>query len=121
MTQSELVKDGDLFPQMPFESSGNGMRGNFRYSELEARLRKIREAIDEESESWITKGSQAYELHDRVASNLHFQFEQCQQYFSNSPNGTTITLEMEKDNPFLWTIVLPHYCKLTLRFILVDQ
>lgn len=90
---------------MPFESVGNGMRGTFNYSDLETRLRKIRESIDEEAECWIMKGAKAFQLHDRVASNLQFQFEQCQQYFSNSPNGTTVTLEIEKDNPFLWTIV----------------
>ena len=99
------MKDGESFPQMPFESPGNGMRGTFNYSELETRLRKIREAIDQETESWIMNGTKAYQLHDRVASNLQFQFEQCQQYFSNSPNGTTITLKIEKDNPFLWIVV----------------
>lgn len=90
---------------MPFESTGNQMRGTYNYKELEERLRKIRSSIDEETQSWVVKGAKAYESHERVASNLHSQFEQCQQYFSTNPQGTTITLEMEKDNPFVWTLV----------------
>jgi ubiquitin-conjugating enzyme E2 Z len=92
---------------MPFESAGNQMRGSYNYTDLETRLRKIREAIDEETQSWIVKGAKAYEVHDRVASNLKFQFDQCQGHFATNPNGSTITLEMEKDNPFIWTVVLP--------------
>lgn len=92
---------------MPFESSGNQMRGCYQYKDLEIRLRKIRDAIEEETQSWIVKGAKAYEVHDRVASNLKFQFDQCQGYFEKNPNGTTITLEMEKDNPFVWTVVIP--------------
>jgi ubiquitin-conjugating enzyme E2 Z len=92
---------------MPFESTGNQMKGSFKYKELETRLRKIREAIDEETESWVAKGSKAFANHERVASNLQSQFNQCQQYFSNNPHGVTLTFEMEKDNPFIWTVVIP--------------
>src|SRR5271169_3204855 len=91
---------------MPFENIGNQMKGSYNYKDLATRLRKIRDAIDEETQSWIIKGTKAYELHDRAAVNLKFQFDQCQGYFAKNPNGTTVTLEMEKDNPFVWTVVI---------------
>lgn len=92
---------------MPFESGGNAMRGKFMYKDLETRLRRIRETIEEETQTWITEGAKAFQTSDRVASNLKSQFDQCQLYFSSSPKGITLTLEMEKDNPFVWTMVLP--------------
>lgn len=81
------------------------MKGKFCYNELESRLCKIREAIDEETQSWMSKGAKSFENHERVAMNLKSQFDQCQQHFSANPNGVTINLEIEKDNPFIWTIV----------------
>jgi len=107
-SERELVKDGDEYLQMSFESGGNQMRGKYNYAELESRLRKIREAIDEETQSWAAKGAKSFENHERVAMNLQSQFDQCQQHFSTNPNGVTLTLEMEKDNPFVWTMVSLH-------------
>jgi len=92
---------------MKFESTGNIMRGLFAYDKLELRLRKIKKLIDEETESWILNGKKQDTNYDRISSNLKAQFDQCTQYFSKNPNGTTVTLEMEKDNPFVWTIVPP--------------
>jgi ubiquitin-conjugating enzyme E2 Z len=94
---------------MPFESPGNQMKGTYYYKQLETRLRKIRDTIDEETHSWVEKGAKAHAVHDRVSSNLQYQFSQCHQYFSTNPNGLTITLETEKDNPFVWTMVPPPY------------
>ena len=99
------VQEGEQFCSMPFESGSNSMRGKFAYKDLETRLVKIRETIDEETQSWVTQGAKAFQIGDRVASNLKSQFDQCHLYFSSSPKGITITLEMEKDNPFVWTMV----------------
>lgn len=97
--------EGDEFGMTQFESSGNQMKGTFKYKDLEQRLRKIRQKIDDETQSWITNGAKAFANHDRVALNLHFQFGQCKQHFSTNPNGITLDFEMEKDNPFVWTMV----------------
>jgi len=99
------VIEGCDFAMMPFEGGENAMRGSFQYTDLFNRLRKIREQIDAETQSWIEKGVKLHSQNDRVAANLSMQFDQCLQYFSTNPNGVTITLEMEKDNPFVWTMV----------------
>jgi hypothetical protein len=97
------------------------------YKDLETRLRKIPETIEEETQSWVIQCANAFQTSDRVASNLKSQSDQFHLYFSSSPRGITITLEMEKDNPFVWTMVPPHpnplaYSKLicVCRSTLVD-
>jgi ubiquitin-conjugating enzyme E2 Z len=90
---------------MPFEATGNGMQGTFKYQDLEKRIIDLRKALDEETESWIQKGAIAVKNYETIASNLQHQFHQCSNHFSKNPNGITITLEMEKDNPFVWTMV----------------
>jgi ubiquitin-conjugating enzyme E2 Z len=99
------VKDGSDFDFTRFENAENKMRGRFQYAELEKRLRSLREKIDAETQSWIQAGEKAHKNLDRVAINLAFQFDQCKGHFSRSPNGVNIALEMEKDNPFVWTMV----------------
>lgn len=96
---------------MPFEAGSNAMHGKFTFKSLDKRIRAIRSAIDAETESWIKDGKRAFEARDRVAENLQFQFAQCQQAMNSSAGGntlTTVTFEMEKDNPFLWTLVSNH-------------
>src|ERR1700724_2120482 len=90
---------------MPFEGQGNGMTGQFCYVKLEERLKAVRKAIDEETQHWMNIGKKAHENQERIASNLLHQFEQCRSHFSTNPGGVTVNLEMEKDNPFGWTIV----------------
>ena len=85
------------------------MPGKFNYKNLDTRIRKIRAAIDAETESWIQSGKRAYEARDRVSENLQFQFTQCEQASNASSNALTVTFEMEKDNPFLWTLVSPQH------------
>ena len=105
--ESKLVKEKQFFTMMPFEGGTNAMPGLFNYKSLDTRIRKIRAAIDAETEEWISEGKRAFEARDRVAENLQFQFSQCQQSISSGPNTLTVTFEMEKDNPFLWTLVTP--------------
>jgi ubiquitin-conjugating enzyme E2 Z len=107
MREGAEVQDGKQFVIMPFEGNINSMKGKFTYKDLETRLRKIREVIDDETQTWIAQGVKAYQGNDRIASNLKSQFEQCRLYFDSSPGGITLTLEMEKDNPFVWTMVHP--------------
>jgi ubiquitin-conjugating enzyme E2 Z len=102
-----LVKEGEEFIRMPFEGGGNGMNGHFCYTKLEERLKAIRTAIDEETQMWIDSGRKAHENSERVASNLKHQFEQCKQHFERNPGGVTLALDMERDNPFVWTMVHP--------------
>ena len=104
--ESKLVKENQSFTMMPFEGGTNAMPGQFNYKSLDTRIRKIRATIDAETEEWILQGKRAFEARDRVAENLQFQFSQCQQGISSGPNTLTVTFEMEKDNPFLWTLVL---------------
>jgi len=91
---------------MPFEMQTNGMYGIFKYKELETRLLKIREAIDAETESWIEKGAEAYKTSDLSSLHLESQLKQCQAHFSSNPQGLTINIEIEHENPFVWTVVL---------------
>jgi ubiquitin-conjugating enzyme E2 Z len=90
---------------MPFEGGSNSMHGKFSYKSLDKRIRKIRTHIDLETDRWIQEGKKAYAAGDRAAENLQFQFSQCQQGVSSSGGSSTVTFEMEKDNPFLWTLV----------------
>src|SRR5579859_5848498 len=100
----KLVKNGTSFEIMPFESHGNEMSGKYDYKSLETRLRTIKTHLANEAESWAVTGRNPAKS-PAIAANLQLQFDQCTNYFGASPNGVTITLEMEKDNPFVWTLV----------------
>jgi ubiquitin-conjugating enzyme E2 Z len=105
LREQREVKDGTQFERMPFESTANGMHGKFDYHDLEKRLCIIRKTLDEESRVWIEDGLKASQNHETIASNLNHQFQQCQAHFEQDRKGVTVTLEMEKDNPFVWTMV----------------
>jgi len=91
---------------MPFEIQSNGMYGKFNYKDLEARLLKVREAIDAETESWVEKGGEAFKAGELSSLHLESQLKQCQAHFSSNPRGLTINIENEHENPFVWTVVL---------------
>ena len=84
---------------------GNEMRGQFVYKNLEERLKRIRAAIDAETESWRQRGIRVYESQDPVASNLQSQFEECWKKFMSNLKGLVITVNMEDYNPLVWTVV----------------
>jgi len=110
---------------MPFEMQSNGMFGMYKYSELESRLIKIREAIDAETESWVEQGAEAHKTTALSSLHLESQLKQCQAHFATNPNGLTINIETEHDNPFVWTVVLPYPSSQNLstnkRYTLEDQ
>lgn len=81
------------------------MKGKFTYPNLLKRLLKIRQLLDEETTLWAEQGPKSNENHERIASHLILQFNQCQQWFGGNPGGITLDLEMEKDNPFVWRMV----------------
>ena len=81
------------------------MSGKFNYSDLEKRLIYIRRVLDDEMTLWAEQGPKAKDDHERIATNLLSQFEQCRQWFGGNPRGVTLDLEMEKDNPFAWRMV----------------
>ncbi|CAL3966377.1 unnamed protein product [Diplocarpon coronariae] len=97
------VKDGQLFKKMPFECTGNGMDGKFNYTELERRLRKIRETLDAETDRWAEEGSVAKRKETGVAANLQRQYEQVVESYKRNKN-VTLDIELVDKNPFVWAI-----------------
>ncbi|KAL2018867.1 hypothetical protein VTK56DRAFT_292 [Thermocarpiscus australiensis] len=98
----EEVKDGQPFSRMPFEGSSNTMEGKFNYTELERRLRNIKKALDDETESWAAEGLVAKAKETTVAVNLQRQFEQAVESFKRS--DIPHNLELVDGNPFVWIL-----------------
>ncbi|KAK3693839.1 small conjugating protein ligase-like protein [Podospora appendiculata] len=98
----EEVKDGTPFTRMPFEGSSNTMEGKFNYSELERRLRNIKQALDAEMEGWATEGLAAKAKEDTVAVNLQRQYEQVVESFKSSVSPNNLALVDR--NPFVWDL-----------------
>jgi hypothetical protein len=90
---------------MPFESAENGVVGTFIYDTLLERIKAIRIRLDDETDGWVQRGKESFEVGEGIAANLKSQFHQCQRWYEANPDGVTVTLEMEKDNPFVWTMV----------------
>jgi len=88
---------------MPFEHSGNAMEGKFLYSELERRIRFIRERLDKETEGWVVEGKILAEKESGVAANLQRQYEQTVEHYKRS-DSVTLDIELVDKNPFLWRV-----------------
>ncbi|KAI9847148.1 MAG: hypothetical protein M1837_003010 [Sclerophora amabilis] len=97
------AKDDLVFAKMPFECSGNGMDGKFRYSELERRLKFIREMLEKETDGWAAEGLNAKKKESGIAANLQRQFEQSVESYKRDDN-VTLDLELVDQNPFVWQI-----------------
>ena len=97
---STMVKDNSSFTSTEFESACNGMSGKFDYTSLERRLHAIKNAIDEETEKWISIGVEAFRNDSPVALAFEHYFatvlKECEQ------RQFPIELEKEEKNPFLW-------------------
>lgn len=98
----EEIKDGTQFTRMPFEASSNTMEGKFNYTELERRLRNIKKALDDETESWAAEGLVAKAKESTVAVNLQRQFEQVVESFKRA--DVPHNLELVDGNPFVWSL-----------------
>ncbi|KAI9751658.1 MAG: hypothetical protein M4579_005963 [Chaenotheca gracillima] len=99
----DKVKDDQAFAKMPFECSGNGMEGKFRFSELERRIKFIREMLDKETEDWAAEGLLAKKKEAGIAANLQRQFEQSVEAYKRDDN-VTLDIELVDKNPFVWQI-----------------
>ncbi|CAZ79921.1 unnamed protein product [Tuber melanosporum] len=101
--ESEKVTDGAQFTKMPFEHAGNAMEGKFLYSELERRLKFVKERLDHETASWAAEGLILQDKESGVAANLQRQFEQTVEHYKKQ-DSVTIDIELVDDNPFLWRV-----------------
>lgn len=104
-TERERVAQGQSFVRMPFEHSGNAMEGKFLYSELERRLKLVRERLDQETESWIAEGRILVQRESGVAANLQRQYEQTVEHYKRSSSSVPLDIELVDGNPFLWRMV----------------
>ena len=101
--QEKKHKHGTKFEKMPFEGGNNSMEGNYQYCDLNRRLKFIKEVIDKETERWAIDGMTAKQREVGVAANLQRQFEQLVEYHKMK-GMFTIDMDLEKGNPFVWTI-----------------
>ncbi|VUC34492.1 unnamed protein product [Clonostachys rosea] len=100
---SGLVKPNQGFATMPFESRGhNGMDGSFDYPDLERRLKNIKKALDEETESWAREGLENTAEETTVSVNLKHQFEQVVGTLKGGDMPHNVSLE--NGNPFTWVL-----------------
>jgi len=97
------VSDGLSFTRMPFECPGNGMDGKFNYTELERRLKLIRQTLDAETARWADEGLASKKKDSGVASNLQRQYEQVVESYKRDKN-VTLDIELVDKNPFVWAI-----------------
>lgn len=102
--ERQKVSDGQPFVRMPFEHSGNAMEGKFLYSELERRIKFVRERLDVETDSWVAEGRALVQRESGVAANLQRQYEQTVEYYKRS-DSVTLDVELVDNNPFLWRVV----------------
>ncbi|KAI9698339.1 MAG: hypothetical protein M1820_007501 [Bogoriella megaspora] len=102
---SKKVKDGSSFMEMPFEGSGNCMRGKYDYAGLKRRLEVIRDKLDREALGWAELGKNAVKTESRIAANLQRQYEQVVEAFKKN-DYVTIDVELVDKNPFVWHLVL---------------
>lgn len=98
----EEVKDGQPFARMPFEGTSNTMDGKFNYTELEQRIRKIKDALDAETEKWAAEGVSPRMKDATVAVNLGRQFEQIKESYKRS--DVPHCVELVDGNPFVWNL-----------------
>lgn len=94
--------DGTPFVMMPFESARNRMEGEFHYTELERRLKRVKAALDEESETWAEAGPINAAAETRVSVNLKHQYGQVVTKMKTADLPHHIALE--NDNPFVWVM-----------------
>jgi len=80
------------------------MEGKFLYSELERRIKFVRERLDVETDSWVAEGRALVQRESGVAANLQRQYEQTVEYYKRS-DSVTLDVELVDNNPFLWRVV----------------
>ncbi|KAJ3299418.1 hypothetical protein HK104_009020 [Borealophlyctis nickersoniae] len=97
--ESEKVEDGSAFVRTQFEGGNNTMEGHFHYAQLKERLQKIYAELLDESEKWTRESREWVKQDTTTASNLKSQFDQI---CASEDFESSILLELEDDNPFVW-------------------
>ncbi|KAI9798843.1 MAG: hypothetical protein M1825_004966 [Sarcosagium campestre] len=99
----QKCKDDEPFVKMPFECTGNGMDGKFRFTELERRLKFVRQTLMEETKKWGVDGMSAKIRETGIAANLQRQFEQTVETYKRD-RSVTLNFELVDNNPFVWQV-----------------
>jgi ubiquitin-conjugating enzyme E2 Z len=103
-TEMPKHKDGKAFEKMPFESGHNTMDGQFGYKDLQKRLVSLKDALQKETDGWAQEGKRLKEQESTKAANIQRQFEQLNEKLRQQ-NAFHYTLELNRDNPFVWDMV----------------
>ncbi|KAM0714869.1 hypothetical protein Q7P37_009333 [Cladosporium fusiforme] len=106
--QSSQQRDGKAFALTPFEFASNAMAGNYNYTDLRARIERIRHALSNECTSWVKAGAKQVEAQSGLATQLAFQFNQLKhKYNETTYTGSRLELSLpNKTNPFAWHMTL---------------
>lgn len=99
--ESGKVEKGQLFQEMPFENTGNQMRGRFDYPDLRNRLMTTKDQIMKETMRWSDEGLRAKTDDLSIASNLSLQYQQILEDF-NERKYFSVDLSLVDGNPFVW-------------------
>ena len=81
------------------------MNGKFNYPELRARLDRIRDALNKETDAWALEGMDAVKREIGIAANLQRQYEQVVEAYKGT-DSVNVDMELVDGNPFVWQIVL---------------
>ena len=129
-THLKLNPDGTKFTRMPFEMHNNTMDGQFQYTALLTRLKRLKSLIDAETNSWAAQGLLSLSKESSIACKLAHQFSQLTHHHKTnniyhvsmslaeaeelsslddkSPLSTTTSTTQSTSpsppNPFLWTL-----------------
>jgi len=106
-TVKEQAKEqslGKAFTRMEFEYPPNSMDGQFDYKSLLSRLERIKKALDDEQEEWVTwRAKLQVRNESQLAVQLAFQFKQLHEHWKKSNLNLLLP---EPPNPFKWTLTL---------------
>jgi ubiquitin-conjugating enzyme E2 Z len=102
IVQTAGILDGQVFENMPFESSSNGMNGSFKYSRLQERLVAIKAALLEEIKDWVRQSRDWLQRELISASFLSDTYEQ----IKHSKELEGMDIELEEGNPYMWNVLI---------------
>ncbi|KAJ9450056.1 Ubiquitin-conjugating enzyme E2 2 [Diplonema papillatum] len=95
-----VVKDGQPFIKTPFEYPTNLSEGKFDYAAIHERLKKIRKALDDETEQWRQKGAELTKRKSYIASTLRDEHSRLLQDGMHGCSGGPV----DTDNVFVWNL-----------------
>jgi len=104
--ESAVIWEGMSFPLESFESHHNGMGGRYSYTQLQARLKVIRAALDKETDSWALQGVDAEKSQKLIAREMREDFDQIKLQNKNSVFSSSFDIELIDNNPFVWQMTL---------------